>query len=652
MDRTVAGCALLAGAAAAATLLAVASQDMHLAVPTTARPGATTLRVPFPGKPTPVSSPLHVRSAASAVQFVATPAPESRPPAPKLLLSVAFLVGFSVAAVLGRLLGRRPERSPLVAPLGGAAPSLTVAMATVTSERNTEASKVKQLAPMRTRFAPSPTGSLHVGGARTALYNWLMAKKTGGTFILRIEDTDLARSTRASEESMKADLRWLGLLWDEGPDTPKQEEVSYRQSERGSFYVDMAKKLIDKMGPDGKTIAYPCFSSQEEVDALKQATETTGEFQGTFVSPWRDAPEDVVKAKLAAGEPYAVRFRVPKGKRVAIDDVVRGPVSWDAEATIGDFVLLRSTGVPVYNFCVAVDDALMGITHVIRAEEHLTNTLRQGLILEALGFKMPTYAHCSLILGEDGSKLSKRHGATSVAQFAAEGFVPSAMINYLVGLGWNDGTDKEVYTVDEIINVFSIERIQKSPSVFDMKKLKWINAQHLKNMDDSALAALLGPFLLNAGLCASKDSPLTGVAAHMCKQKIELLADAVPIVKAALGYELDNTLGTDAAAAQLLSEDFKELAKALVAAYDRGEFPDPTQADFMDKYGSWVKDFGKTIGRKGKQLMQPVRLALTGVMSGPDVGYQLRIATIAHQEGVPAMALEHRMQKLRALADA
>eukprot|EP00667_Euglena_gracilis_P004890 EG_transcript_4918 len=449
---------------------------------------------------------------------------------------------------------------------------------------------------------------------------------------------------------MKADLRWLGLNWDEGPETAKEKEFSFRQSERGDIYVEMAKKLMATVGADGKSVAYPCFSTQEEVDAKKAATEESGEFQGNFVSPWRDAPEETVKAKLEAGEPYAVRFRVPKGKRVAIDDVVRGPVGWDAEATIGDFVLLRSTGVPVYNFCVAVDDALMGITHVIRAEEHLTNTLRQGLILEALGFQMPTYAHCSLILGEDGSKLSKRHGATSVAQFAQEGFVPSAMINYLVGLGWNDGTDKEVYTVEELIQAFSMERIQKSPSVFDMQKLRWMNAQHLRAMDDAHLGALMAPFLVEAGLCKASASPLAEVAAHMAKQKIELLVDVLPLVKAALAYDINATLEADASAAKLLQEDFKGLAKALVDAYEAGTFPDATQPTFVDAYGAWVKEFGKTIGRKGKQLMHPIRLALTGVMSGPDVGCQLRIATLAQADGVPCVAIAERMAALKALA--
>lgn len=234
--------------------------------------------------------------------------------------------------------------------------------------------------PVRVRFAPSPTGSLHVGGARTALYNWMKARQSGGTFVLRIEDTDLARSTRASEESMKADLRWLQLDWDEGPDVGGPFGP-YRQSERGHIYKEMAQKLLD----NGH--AYPCFTPESELIKAREEAEANGE-DTKYDGEWRNADPALVAAKIAAGEPYVVRFKVAPGAKVQIDDIVRGLVSWDADSTVGDFVLLRSSGVPVYNFCVAVDDALMGITHVIRAEEHLTNTLRQGLILDALGFPM------------------------------------------------------------------------------------------------------------------------------------------------------------------------------------------------------------------------------------------------------------------------
>ena len=242
--------------------------------------------------------------------------------------------------------------------------------------------------------------------------------------------------TQESEDSVIADLTWLGLEWDEGPDMPlaKAKYGPYRQSERDALYTKIANRLI----AEGR--AYPCFCTPDELDAMKADMESRGippRYDGT----WRDADPDVVSENIASGMPYTVRFKVPPGARVVIDDAVRGTVSWDAEATVGDFILLRSSGVPVYNFCVAVDDAAMGITTVIRAEEHLTNTLRQGLILDALGAPRPRYAHCSLILGEDRQKLSKRHGATSCNQFRLNGFLPDAMVNYLALLGWNNGSD-------------------------------------------------------------------------------------------------------------------------------------------------------------------------------------------------------------------
>ncbi|KAF6001812.1 Glutamyl-tRNA synthetase [Cyanidiococcus yangmingshanensis] len=352
---------------------------------------------------------------------------------------------------------------------------------------------------VRVRFAPSPTGNLHVGGARTALFNWLYARNQGGHFIVRIEDTDQARSTRASEVAVLRDLRWLGLDWDEGPTYPDQpttqaylgERGPYRQSERAHIYEAVAALLI-KAGA-----VYPCFCSEEALERKRRAAEAASQppqYDGTC----RDASPEHIVERLKRGDPYALRFRVPAESRVTIRDVVRGDVSWDAGATIGDFIIVRSSGVPVYNFCVAVDDALMGITTVIRAEEHLTNTLRQALILDALGYDRPQYAHVSLILGTDRQKLSKRHGATSIDQFAREGFLPEAMMNYLALLGWNDGTEREIYTPQELIQVFSLSRITKSAAVFDMNKLRWMNGLHLRSMQTEKLCGILTRFWLDA----------------------------------------------------------------------------------------------------------------------------------------------------------
>lgn len=282
------------------------------------------------------------------------------------------------------------------------------------------------MAPVRVRFAPSPTGSLHVGGARTALFNWLLARKTNGKFIIRVEDTDQARSTIESENSILNDLKWMNMDWDEGP-TIGGEFGPYRQSERKELYLEKANKLLE-LG-----VAYRCFCSAEELDAKREAAEAKGE-DPKYDGAWRDRDPADIQEQLDLGTPFTVRFKVPPKKIVSIDDKVRGRVTWDAEATLGDFIILRSNGMPVYNFCVSVDDANMQITHVVRAEEHLTNTLRQMLILEALDYTPPTYAHCSLILGSDRSKLSKRHGATSVQQFSEQGLIPDAMMNYLANL--------------------------------------------------------------------------------------------------------------------------------------------------------------------------------------------------------------------------
>jgi len=538
------------------------------------------------------------------------------------------------------------------------------------------------------RFAPSPTGSLHVGGARTALYNWLVAKKGqldfvegDGGFVLRVEDTDVARSTKESEDSVLADLSWLGLTWDEGPNTPLAKYGPYRQSERSTLYSKIANSLIES----GK--AYPCFSTPEELDAMKARMEAEGippRYDGT----WRDADPEVVKAKIDAGDPYTVRFKVPAGARVVIDDAVRGTVSWDAEATVGDFILLRSSGVPVYNFCVAVDDASMGITTVIRAEEHLTNTLRQGLILDALGAPRPRYAHCSLILGEDKQKLSKRHGATSCNQFRLDGFLPDAMINYLALLGWNDGTDNEIFTREELIDAFDIDRIVKSPSVFDMDKLKWVNSQHLKRMEVEEILDLVEEQLgfmgmIKEGADEAKKSDFIFATTALAKQMLETTQDAATNAKTVLGYSLPAAfadLEDGSEAKEMVKQgNFYGIAMKIIEMYESGSFPIPNSSNllaaFMDgsnkaivednqvggdetsypqAYKATMKSVAKEMKVKGKNLFHPVRLALTGEMSGQDVTKQMSLLALASEddtavnaEAADVVTIEARMEKLK-----
>jgi len=542
--------------------------------------------------------------------------------------------------------------------------------------------------PPRVRFAPSPTGSLHVGGARTALYNWLIAQgarvegDTNASFIVRVEDTDVARSTKESEESVLKDLEWLGLQWDEGPVT-NGDFGPYRQSERADLYKSVARTLLDS----GK--AYPCFSTNEELESVKEAQMKAGE-SPRYDGKWRDADPELVQQKIDAGDPYTVRFKVPKGARVVIDDVVRGTIAWDAEATVGDFILLRSSGVPVYNFCVAVDDATMGITMVVRAEEHLTNTLRQGLVLDALGAPRPRYAHCSLILGEDQQKLSKRHGATSCNQFKEDGFLPDAMINYLSLLGWNDGTDREIFTRDELVDSFDMSRVNPSGAVFDMQKLKWINGNHLKMMSIEEVKPLILEQLvkhnvLNSNGASDSINRVTLAATCLAKQMMVTTVDAATNAKAVLAYPLpqsfDDLSSVEPDEQKLIkSGAFYNVAKAIVAAYDAGVLPRPNEVNVMEPFeelngelivednatgggayaypAAWktfMKTLGKEMNLKGKNLFHPARLAMTGVMSGQDVTKQMALLQLACEfgsavdleGGLEVVPLEVRIEMLR-----
>lgn len=488
---------------------------------------------------------------------------------------------------------------------------------------------------VRVRFAPSPTGSLHVGGARTALFNYLYAKKMGGDFVLRVEDTDQARSTRASEESMIADLKWLGLDWDEGPDIGGPCGP-YRQSERGEIYKALAQKLVESGH------VYPCFCTDEELEAMKAEAEAK-KLPPKYYGKWATASEEEVKEMMDKGVPFTYRFRVPEGERIEIDDMVRGKVGWDTD-TLGDFVVLRSNGMPVYNFCVAVDDATMGITHVLRAEEHLPNTLRQALVYNALGFPLPKFAHMSLILAPDRSKLSKRHGATSVGQFKDEGYLSKTMVNYLSLLGWNDGTEQEIYEKDELEKLFSVERINKSPAVFDKVKLNWMNGQHLRLLPEAEVESLVGSALVNAGLLKESSGATVGAVVNMIKDSIELVEDAVPQVEAMFGYPLKENMGDDAMK-KVLDDEFEPIVDAIVKAHESGELAAAVKEGTVKNF---INATGKALERKGKRLFMPFRIALTGRMQGPDVGEVLTLLDKAAGSSDKIVDLDARVQALKA----
>ena len=515
------------------------------------------------------------------------------------------------------------------------------------------------MTPVRVRFAPSPTGSLHVGGARTALFNWLLAKQTKGTFIIRVEDTDEARSTRESEKSILDDLKWMNMSWDEGPEIGGPH-APYRQSERKDIYKKFAEQLI----ADGH--AFRCFCTDEELEQKRAIAEEAG-VDAKYDGTWRDADPALVQQKLDQNEPYTVRFKVPRGKVVFIDDKVRGRVTWDVDASLGDFIIMRSNGMPVYNFCVSVDDADMQVTHVIRAEEHLSNTLRQMLILEALKFTPPVYAHCSLILGSDRSKLSKRHGATSVKQFSEQGFLPAAMMNYLANLGWNDGTDKEIYSPEELCAAFDLNRIVKSAAVFDMDKLKWVNAQHLRaySIDDLkpiVLKALTGtdqPIVPMSILDESLSKPLhfdsfSRLATKIAQRDMEVTTDSLRLVGSCLQYDINTTLVSDEHVIEVLqSPSLPIVISTLIKDFDSQALPQGMESNFTELWKTYMKSLGKQLGLKGKELFHPVRLSLTGRMSGPDVGDQLQL--IALSEGLlhpsyKATLLKDRIELLRSFS--
>lgn len=332
---------------------------------------------------------------------------------------------------------------------------------------------------VRVRFAPSPTGHLHVGGARTALYNWLFARHQGGTFFLRIEDTDVERSTEESVEAIIESLAWLGLEWDEGP---------YRQAARLPIYEEYAERLLSA------GLAYRCFCTPEELEERRREALQMGR-SPRYDGRCRDGrPEP--------GKPFALRLRVSHEGVTVVDDLIHGEVGFD-HAELDDFILVRSDGLPTYNFAVVIDDALMQVTHVIRGDDHLSNTPKQIQVYRALEFPLPRFAHIPLILGPDRTRLSKRHGADAVLAFRDLGYLPEAVVNYLVRLGWSHG-DQEIFSRDELVRYFDIARVGSTPAIFDQAKLDWLNGHYLREADPKRLADLLVPFYRQAGISAEE----------------------------------------------------------------------------------------------------------------------------------------------------
>lgn len=358
---------------------------------------------------------------------------------------------------------------------------------------------------IKTRFAPSPTGFLHVGGARTALYSWLAARSQGGQFVLRIEDTDIERSTQEAIDAILEGMKWLGLDWDEGP---------YYQTKR----FDRYNELVDQLLAEDK--AYKCYAPKELLEEIREEQKANG------LKARYDANHPKVMAansQANADDPHVIRFRNPKDGKVVFDDKIRGRIEI-ANSELDDLIIRRTDGSPTYNFCVVVDDWDMGITQVVRGEDHINNTPRQINIYEALGAPVPEFAHCSMILGDDGAKLSKRHGAVSVMQYRDQGFLPQALRNYLVRLGWSHG-DQEIFSMEEMIDFFSLEAISKSASAFNTEKLRWLNNHYIKNSDPAEVASHLQWHLDQQGIDASTGPALTDViqlVGERCDTLVEL----------------------------------------------------------------------------------------------------------------------------------
>ena len=459
------------------------------------------------------------------------------------------------------------------------------------------------MSDVRVRFAPSPTGPLHIGGARSALFNYLYARGHNGTFIVRIEDTDLERSNRESEADILEAMRWLGIDWDEGIEKGG-DYGPYRQTERLEMYRDYAQQLIDKGS------AYQCYCSQEEIEADRERAMASGGVV-VYSGKCRELNDEEKEAQQAAGRKPVVRFRVPADQVLTIEDQVRGPISFDSNG-VGDYVIIKSDGIATYNFAAVIDDYTMKISHVIRGEEHLSNTPRQLVVYDAFGWDRPQFAHVSLILGKDKKKMSKRDGATSVFQYRDQGYLPEALVNFLALLGWSPGTDEELFSMEELISQFSLERVAKNPAVFDFDKVKWMNGMYIRKLPKEAVADGIRPYLsgyLENMPVAEQDVWLSYVAEALF-ERINTFAE----ISGALDVFMKEDIVLEDQAREIIEQ---EEARQVIAL-----FKDKLQqsADVTPEVvKELIKETGKELGVKGKGLFMPVRIGISGELHGPDL---------------------------------
>lgn len=472
---------------------------------------------------------------------------------------------------------------------------------------------------MRVRFAPSPTGPFHIGGARSALFNWLLARKMGGKLVLRIEDTDLKRSSRESEENIKAALKWLGITWDEGIDVGGPYGP-YRQTER----LDIYKKYTDRLLAEGK--AYYCYCTDEELEEERQALIKEGKMP-RYMGKCRTLTEEKKARYEAEGRKPTIRLRVPANEKLVVHDMVRGDVEFDSNG-IGDFVIVKSDGIPTYNYAVVIDDALMHITHVIRAEEHLSNTPRQLLVYEALGFEKPVFGHISLILGKDHTKMSKRHGATSVDQYRQGGYLPEGIDNFLALLGWAPDSENEIFSLEELTHEFSMDRVAKNPAVFDIDKLNWLNAQYVRKLDKEAFFELAKPHMIKAGFMTGEETGdklawLKDVA-YTALTQVDFGAQ-IP-EKVAMYFNDEFDFENEEAAAVLEAETVPVVMKMFLE--ELKALPELDHASVKATF----KKVQKTNKLNGKAVFMPIRVALTGNQHGPELAEMIPLLGVERTE--------------------
>jgi len=443
---------------------------------------------------------------------------------------------------------------------------------------------------VKTRFAPSPTGSLHLGGARTAIFNWLFARHHGGEFVLRIEDTDQARSTEDSLNEIYDSMKWLGLDWDGTP---------IKQSERLELYKEYANKMLDS----GK--AYKCYVTPDELAEKRKEAQEKGEFF-QYKREWANE-------NAGPDKPYSIRILTPDTGEIEVHDILRGKISFNAKE-IDDFVILRMDGFSTYNFAVVIDDALMELTHIIRGDDHLTNTPKQRLIYDALGLNIPKFAHVSMIHGTDKTKLSKRHGATSVEAYRDDGYLPEAMINYLTRLGWSYG-DEEIFSKEELIEKFTLDNVGKSPAVFNPEKLQWLNAHYIKEKPAKEIARLILPLMNKKGFNAEYDNKLLMIIEQL-RERSKTLND---FVSQSSYFYNEVTEYEEKAKNKFLTEDTKPILKALMEKLDSVE-------NFTyDNIQKALEEVVVELDLKFGKIAQPMRVAITGGTVSPGIGEVVEI---------------------------